>query len=65
MEEAEQEPKRDLPVDMYYNYAELHSKPFVTPDSKISESLLYLWYLSQIITITVIVLIHVNVTYMY
>lgn len=47
MEEAGEEPKKQLPVDMYYNYEELHSKPFVTTDSKISENLLYLWYLTN------------------
>lgn len=45
-EEAEEQPKQ-LPEDMYYSYEELHSKPFVTPDSDISENLLYLWYLTH------------------
>lgn len=44
IEEAEEQPKEQLPADMYYSYEELHSKPFVTPDSEISENLLSLWY---------------------
>lgn len=47
MKEAGEEPKKQLPADMYYNYEELHSKPFITTDSKISENLLYLWYLTK------------------
>lgn len=47
MEEAGEEPKKQLPADMYYNYEELHSKPFVTTDSKISGNLLYLWYFTN------------------
>lgn len=43
-EEAEEQPKKQLPADFYYNYEELHSRPFVTPDSEISENLLSLWY---------------------
>lgn len=31
-----------LPVDMCYNYEELHSKPFITPESDIPENLLFL-----------------------
>lgn len=46
-EEAEEPPKEQLPADMYYSYEELHSKPFVTPDSEISQNLLYLWYLTH------------------
>lgn len=46
-EEAEEQPKQQLPADMYYSYEELHSKPSVTPDSEISENLLYLWYLTH------------------
>lgn len=46
-EEAEEQTKEQLSADMYYSYEELHSKPFVTPDSEISENLLHLWYLTQ------------------
>ncbi|XP_047450452.1 cilia- and flagella-associated protein 44-like [Mugil cephalus] len=37
---AEGKSKKQLPADMYYNYEELHSRPSVTPDSKIPENFL-------------------------
>ncbi|XP_054613541.1 cilia- and flagella-associated protein 44-like [Dunckerocampus dactyliophorus] len=39
-EENTDDTKKSLPVDMYYNYEELYSKPFITPDSEIPENLL-------------------------
>lgn len=44
MEEAEEQPRQQLPADLFYSYEELHSKPSVTPGSEISEDLLTLWY---------------------
>ncbi|TMS08587.1 cilia- and flagella-associated protein 44 [Larimichthys crocea] len=41
-EEDEEESKKQLPADMYYNYEELHSRPFITSDSEIPENLLHL-----------------------
>nr|XP_061800171.1 cilia- and flagella-associated protein 44-like [Nerophis lumbriciformis] len=38
----DEEAKPLLPVDMCYSYEELHSKPFITPDSNLPENLLFL-----------------------
>ncbi|CAL8400945.1 unnamed protein product [Gadus morhua 'NCC'] len=40
--ENEEDVATRLPVDMYYQYDELYSKPFATPDSDIPENLLNL-----------------------
>ncbi|XP_061603571.1 LOW QUALITY PROTEIN: cilia- and flagella-associated protein 44-like [Phyllopteryx taeniolatus] len=39
-EEETDETQTSLPVDMCYSYEELHSKPFITPESGIPENLL-------------------------
>uniref|UniRef100_A0A3Q3I9T7 Cilia- and flagella-associated protein 44 n=1 Tax=Monopterus albus TaxID=43700 RepID=A0A3Q3I9T7_MONAL len=41
-QEAEEKSTKQLSADMYYNYEDLHSRPFITPDSEIPESLLHL-----------------------
>ncbi|XP_040013967.1 cilia- and flagella-associated protein 44 [Xiphias gladius] len=41
-QEPEEESKKQLSADMYYNYEDLHSRPSVTPDSEIPENLLHL-----------------------
>nr|XP_057920871.1 cilia- and flagella-associated protein 44-like isoform X2 [Doryrhamphus excisus] len=41
-EENADDKKKSLPVDMYYDYEELYTKPFITPDSEIPENLLLL-----------------------
>ncbi|CAJ1071125.1 cilia- and flagella-associated protein 44 [Xyrichtys novacula] len=41
-QETEEESEKKLPADMNYKYKELHSRPFITPDSDIPENLLYL-----------------------
>ncbi|KAL0166486.1 hypothetical protein M9458_038330, partial [Cirrhinus mrigala] len=38
----EEEQKSSIPDDMYYNYEELCSKPFITTDSNIPQNLLHL-----------------------
>ncbi|XP_053196505.1 cilia- and flagella-associated protein 44 [Scomber japonicus] len=40
-QETEEESER-LSADMYYQYEELHSRPYITPDSEIPENLLHL-----------------------
>ncbi|XP_028274026.1 cilia- and flagella-associated protein 44 [Parambassis ranga] len=42
--ETDDEPKKQLPEDMYYEYEELYSRPSITPDSDIPENLLHLSY---------------------
>lgn len=44
MEEVEEQPRQQLPADLFYSYEELRSRPSVTPASDISEDLLTLWY---------------------
>lgn len=45
MEQAtEKDSNRLLPAEKYYEVEELHSRPFITPDSDIPEKLLHLWY---------------------
>ncbi|KAM3599542.1 uncharacterized protein V6R79_007770 [Siganus canaliculatus] len=39
-QESEEDSKTQLPPDLYYEYEELHSRPFITPDSEIPENLL-------------------------
>nr|XP_024659041.1 cilia- and flagella-associated protein 44 isoform X2 [Maylandia zebra] len=41
-QEAGSQSKKQLPADMYYKYEELHSRPYITPDSEIPENLLHL-----------------------
>ncbi|XP_061589187.1 cilia- and flagella-associated protein 44 [Cololabis saira] len=38
------EPEKQLPIDMFYNYEELSSRPYITPDSEIQENLLHLFH---------------------
>ncbi|XP_033502384.2 cilia- and flagella-associated protein 44 isoform X1 [Epinephelus lanceolatus] len=41
-QETEEESKKQPSADMSYKYEELHSRPFITPDSEIPENLLHL-----------------------
>nr|XP_061836799.1 cilia- and flagella-associated protein 44-like isoform X1 [Nerophis lumbriciformis] len=41
-EEDTDDIKKSLPVDMYYDYEELYSKPFITPESELPENLILL-----------------------
>ncbi|XP_041825763.1 cilia- and flagella-associated protein 44 isoform X2 [Melanotaenia boesemani] len=41
-QEFDDKAKKQLPTDMYYKYEDLHSRPFITPDSEIPVNLLHL-----------------------
>lgn len=41
---AEEGSNQQLSEERHYQYEELHSRPFVTPNSEIPENLLHLWY---------------------
>ena len=43
-QEAEEESEKQLCPEKNYKYEELHSRPFLTPDSEIPENLLHLSY---------------------
>ena len=47
LQEHEDEDKSNtkLPEEMFYDYEELYSRPFITPHSEIPENLLHLSYL--------------------
>ncbi|KAM7369353.1 hypothetical protein PAMP_013627 [Pampus punctatissimus] len=42
MQQEVEDESKPLPVDMYYKYEELQSRPSITPDSEIPENLLHL-----------------------
>lgn len=46
-QEAEEECDKQLCSEKNYKYEELHSRPFITPDSEIPENLLHLSYPSR------------------
>lgn len=60
-QEAGSQSKKQLPADMYYKYEELHSRPYITPDSEIPRNLLHLSYplLKNIFTPSIIRIVHI------